>query len=149
MKASFFVIVVVFLASSANLVCVADSAESDSMRLCTTEKNDARRLACYDRAIGRASVSLAPEFGPRARSALPAAEAPVNMIARVLEIQTRSGGLLLFKLDNAQTWIQQRSVGYFPIKQGDTVTISRETLGSYVMVGSDTGHRSIAVQRVK
>lgn len=61
-----------------------------------------------------------------------------------------AGGGLLITLDQGQIWAQvDPGVGSFPVKPGDTVTVRSAMLGSFLMSGPSSNHRSIRVRRVK
>jgi hypothetical protein len=94
---------------------------------CTREKDDALRLACFDRA------------------AVPQEPAPKRISAIVTAIETRTRGELVVTLDNGQVWAQKESGAYFPLKVGEPVTILAGTLGSFRLI---SGNRATAVTRV-
>jgi len=61
-----------------------------------------------------------------------------HIVAKVSSVSERPRGELLLKLDNGQTWTQtERRLGTL-IKEGETVTISRGALGSF-MLTSEAG----------
>jgi uncharacterized cupin superfamily protein len=95
---------------------------------CTREKDDALRLACFDRA------------------AAPQEPAAKRISATVTAIETRTRGELVVTLDNGQVWAQKDSGTYFPLKVGDAVTILAGTLGSFRLI---SGNRATAVTRVQ
>jgi hypothetical protein len=169
------------------------SAQADP-RSCVSVADDAARLACYDRAVGRvpgaragsatsttsgphgaapthgASVSAAPassgpaaaatvaatptavappapknpeaEFGltetaKRKKDPVKAAEAaaePDNISGRVLSVQWRKYGEFVVTLDNGQVWEQNTPEPSAIVKVGDTVTIKKGWLGSFMLV---------------
>lgn len=70
-----------------------------------------------------------------------------HIVAKVASVSERPRGELLLKLDNGQTWTQtERRLGTL-IKEGETVTISRGALGSF-MLTSEAGVAT-RVRRVK
>jgi hypothetical protein len=134
--------------------------------------DDAARLACYDghnppdKSVARTPrtppppAAQAPPASPAPAQAAPREAAadnfgkkppekatptePTDMVAKVDSVSEKLTGELLLKLDNGQSWIQaQRKVGVH-IKAGERVTISRGTLGGYLL-SSDSG----ATMRVK
>ncbi len=146
---------------------LAEDAGS-SMKACRSEPDDARRLACYDRAVERmdeagsatapavAAPVLTPEerFGrtgtmTRAESDQKEGQARelAELEASVTEVWTRSDGLMSITLDNGQVWNQNRADPFFRIKIGDKVKIQPAALGSFLMSGP--AKRSTRVTRTK
>lgn len=145
----------------------ADDGLAQRIAACTREQNDARRLACFDRAAAPqsdastdASQAAAPEakadhaFGVQgselARSRdddKPQAESsPKRIAATVAALDKRPRGELVFTLDNGQVWAQKEAGAYFPAKVGDPVAILAGTLGSFRLV---LANRATAVTRVQ
>ena len=151
------------------LVAAAGEAQSP-LRACRAETDDARRLACYDREIDRTGDTPAPA------AAVPPATAPVlspeerfgrrgsmtreeadrkeqesrdlgELTATVVEIWTRSDGLMVMTLDNGQVWAQSRPDPFFRIKNGEKVKIQPAALGSFLLSGPSK--RSTRVTRTK
>jgi hypothetical protein len=139
---------------------------------CRAEADDARRLACYDRAMDRAAetskpaatnqpvAASAPEPTPEERFGRTGAMAREEierkseesrelgeLTATVTEIWTRSDGLMAFTLDNGQTWSMNRPDSLFRIKNGDKVKIQPAALGSFLLSGPSK--RSTRVTRTK
>jgi hypothetical protein len=138
-----------------------DDELAQRIAACTREQDDARRLACFDRAAApRAAQVAAPKvdatqtFGVHgselARSRAedkPASDTPPNKIsATVTAIEKRARGELVVTLDNGQVWAQKEVGAYFPLKIGDPVAILAGTLGSFRLVA---GNRATAVTRVQ
>lgn len=70
-----------------------------------------------------------------------------DIIAKVIPAFRGWSGKTIFRLDNGQTW-QQRTTGKLRYSGSDsTVTISRNTLGKYVLKHGDTG-RGVGVLRI-
>ena len=130
---------------------------------CTHEQDDARRLACFDRAAApkaAASQAAVPKvdatqtFGVQgselARSRdddKPRADSPPKRIsATVTAIEKRARGELVVTLDNGQVWAQKEVGAYFPLEVGDPVAILAGTLGSFRLIA---GNRATAVTRVQ
>jgi hypothetical protein len=136
---------------------------------CVRERDDARRLACFDRATAQldassskgASVTAeggapsASDFGvsgsevARKRGAAGEENAPPEvkrLDATVAAIARQPRGELVLTLDNGQVWVQKTATSYFPVEVGDQVTIMAGALSSYRLM---TGGRSTAVTRIK
>jgi hypothetical protein len=119
---------------------------------CAREKDDAQRLACFDRVAAAAAPHDA--FGVHgselARSQVddPARQddTPKRITATVTGIEKRVHGELVFTLDNGQVWAQKEVGPYFPIKTGDAVTILAGSLGSHKLI---IANRSTSVTRVR
>jgi hypothetical protein len=106
----------------------ADDELAVRIAACTRERDDAQRLACFDRA------------------AEPQAPAPKRISATVAAIEKRARGELVITLDNGQVWAQKEAGAYFPLKVGDPVAILAGTLGSFRLIA---GNRATAVTRVQ
>jgi hypothetical protein len=67
--------------------------------------------------------------------------------ARLSTLVTAGGGLLVFTLDNGQVWKQTVTSDELLLKPGNTVTISKGLLGSYILQASSG--RVCRVKRVR
>jgi hypothetical protein len=136
----------------------ADDDLAQRIAACTREQDDARRLACFDRAAAPKAVAPKVEttdtFGVHgselARSRdddKPQSDAaPKRISATVTAIEKRARGELVVTLDNGQVWAQKEVGSYFPLKVGDPVAILAGTLGSFRLIA---GSRATAVTRVQ
>jgi hypothetical protein len=154
----------------------ADSELAQRFAACMLERDDARRLACFDRAAAqlpavegnvdqpqspansssatapRTSVNeefgvLGSELARKLDHEAPQSERPPERItATITEISKRPRGELVFTLDNGQVWVQKDPGPYFPAKPGDSVAIIAGTLGSFRLVD---GNRSTQVTRIQ
>lgn len=156
---------------AAALASAAEAADDSALRACRAEPDDARRLACYDREIDRATPGPAPARAEPPAAPPPAAASAEDQFGReaelvreekervraaareigeitalVTEIQRRSDGLMLITLDNGQVWKQVGLDSLFRLKVGDPVRIESASLGSYMMWG--TSKRPTRVSRV-
>ncbi len=137
-------------------------AVSPALGKCVAERDDARRLACFDAEMARlASRPPAPppptpeeKFGARGNVArkIEQREQPQEPRLEKLEgtvsaIATRAGGGLVVTLDNGQVWQQLATGEGFRLKVGDQVTLKPGVLGSYFLEGPYG--RSMKVKRVK
>ncbi len=117
---------------------VAADATNDHMRACVSEADDARRLACYDKAMGRtpgqpADFGLTPELIRKKQvQAGVSPAAPAKLSAAVTRVATQAFGRIAVTLDNGQVWAQQDDQE-FPINPGDVVTIKAGLLGAIWM----------------
>jgi hypothetical protein len=134
-------------------VGAADDDLAQRIAACTREQDDARRLACFDRAAA-SKVDATQTFGVHgselARNRVddqPEAEsAPKRISATVTGIEKRARGELVVTLDNGQVWAQKEIGAFFPLKVGDPVAILAGTLGSFRLIA---GNRATAVTRVQ
>lgn len=138
----------------------------DSARVCVSEPDDALRLLCYDRAMGRqpaaaatrqAAGSSAPSqlsaedrFGlsdEQARKKENVEQVPEleRLVSTVTKVARRSQGELVVTLANGQVWAQKQTQT-FHVDVGETVTIKGAALGSFMM--STASGRSTRVTRV-
>ena len=134
----------------------ADDGLAERIAACTREQDDAKRLACFDRAAPPPSAQTTDqEFGMHgselARNrddgqGAPGESTPERITASVAELDKRPRGELVFTLDNGQVWAQKNAGAYFPVKIGDGVTVLAGTLGSFRLI---VGNRATAVTRVR
>ena len=133
---------------------------SQRIAACTREQDDARRLACFDRAAAPKPAGSSPklnatetfgihgsELARNRDDGKPEPEAEQKRIsAKVTAIEKRAHGELVVTLDNGQVWAQKETGAYFPLKVGDPVAILAGTLGSFRLIA---GNRATAVTRVQ
>jgi hypothetical protein len=124
------------------------------MRNCATEADEAKRLVCYDSAIGRSKSGQNDDLGVtgellrhKEKQAGITAAPPDDMTAKVVAIANGRYGKSVVTLDNGQVWAQQE-VPDFTLQVGDAITIRRGVLGALWLV-SPSGHAQIRVQRIK
>jgi hypothetical protein len=141
-----------------------------SLHACLTENDDARRLTCYDKALNRPvemahapqakpAPDKAPGTTPEQRFGMSAAqvvkkerlaESPKAITAKVVALGHVQGGVLKVALANGQVWAQQNADGQeLALHVGDTVTVSHEIAGGFLLTSPSTGHRSMRVRRVQ
>lgn len=139
------------------------AAGSDEARKCASMGDDGARLACYDRifrqpvptagatqtpsaagSVGAATV--APPVNPqadfglteaakRARDPEKASELmPESITRKVASVDRKQNGELVVTLDNGQVWAQLETDTKARVRPGDTVTIKKAALGSYLLV---------------
>jgi len=140
----------------------AEDALPEPLRSCVSIRRDAERLACYDHAVasiqqGAATATTAsPEnmFGassalePKAKSRPEGEPEELKQItSQVVSVGRTESGLVELGLDNKQVWRQQDSETALSIKTGDSVTISRASLGTFRI--TDTRGRSARFKRVR
>jgi hypothetical protein len=154
--------VALLAAAATQPALAADDDLSKRIAACTREQDDARRLACFDRAAAPAAaraeaaekVHATQAFGvhgselARNRDDDDAKKetVPERITAKIAGIDKRPRGELVVTLDNGQVWAQKEVGAYFPIKVGDAATILAGTLGSYRLV---VANRATAVTRVR
>lgn len=146
------------------------------VRECAAESDDARRLDCYDRAVGRnataesaaaastlpsppASPAVAPEpsasdkfgyRGPIAREELDRQAAKGESLERleatVVELVKQPRGELVVTLDNGQIWAQKGSETV-RVRVGDRVVIKSAAFGSFLLVAPNNKSTRVVRQR--
>ena len=155
MNAKYWTVAATLLAAAAIHPARADDDLSKHIAACTREQDDARRLACFDRAAAPPeSAAEKADFGVSgselARSRVaddPKQDAAAKRLtAKVAGIEKRARGELVVTLDNGQVWAQQEVGAYFPLDVGDPVTILAGSLGSHRLI---VGSRATAVTRVR
>lgn len=147
-------------------------------QVCAAQTDDARRLTCYDMAMHRApSGSTLPSGTPPAGAASastppsgipPTPEQrfgltpeqqlqrqhvtapPKEMTSQVVAVGRARNGLLMLTLANGQIWTAQSpDEPDLSIGVGDSVTVRRGLLGSFLLTASKGGKRSMRVDRAK
>lgn len=130
------------------------------LKTCVSLRRDAERLACFDKAIAQlqngaelpppsaenmfgANTGITGGEGNRdvARDELREIKGVVTSLRRV------DDGMIVVELDNGQTWRQQDSDVSLTIDTGDSVTVSRASLGTFRIV--DKRGRSARFRRVR
>jgi hypothetical protein len=152
------ILAVALLAAATSPALAADDNLAERISACTRERDDARRLACFDRAAAPSTstpqVAAHQAFGVQGSELARGREdgdtqretAPKKIAATVAAIDKRPRGELVFTLDNGQVWAQKEVGSYFPVKVGDPVSILAGTLGSFRLV---VANRATAVTRVQ
>jgi hypothetical protein len=125
-----------FISTAATLLLFSlpvTRAQAASPHPCTRHQNDQERLACYDRTFGTpAEPKALPEPAPTRTEAL-----PEKFTAKVAKFEWRNG-VFIATLDNDQVWIQTERDSRVRLEVGDTITVRRASLGSFLM-SSDQG----------
>jgi hypothetical protein len=155
--------------AGASLAFATERELTERLANCVRERDDALRLACFDRETaqlsapssnvvadeGGAESAPANEFGvsgsevARKRGAAREENAPPEvkrLDATVTAIARQPRGELILTLDNGQVWAQKTATSYFPVAPGDRVMITAGALGSYRLT---TSGRSTPVTRIK
>lgn len=126
---------------------MADEAPKHS---CAQVRDAAARLSCYDEAFGKPALPIGmDQFGltpDQIERAKPAAEraAADRLTAMVTAVEYRGNGRFVATLDNGQWWSQAETNPKVRVAVGDSVTVRRAALGSYLL----TSERGLAT-RVK
>lgn len=123
------------------------------LRVCMSENDDARRLACYDREMGRTPGGAPADFGmttellrKKQKQAGIQPEDRQTLSAKIAKVTFASHGRFIVTLDNGQVWSQVETLD-FPVKAGDTVTIEPGVLGG-VWMEIHNGRRRTHVKRI-
>jgi hypothetical protein len=132
------------------LLCVQAARATDTLpepiRACATMRNDMERLVCYDKAVAHiesGSAAPSPENMFGASTALTPdrkaereakGEEMQQLSGTVVSLSRASSGLLTVTLDNGQVWRQTDTDTILTIETGDSVTISRASLGTFRLV---------------
>jgi hypothetical protein len=128
----------------------------DSVRQCMKQSDDAKRLACYDSAVGRTKPGQNDDLGvtnellhEKQRAAGISAPSPkdLDLSAVVQTVAQAAYGKFVVTLDNGQVWAQQEELD-FPLATGDRITIRRGMLGALYL--AKTGQNlTTRVRRVR
>ena len=140
----------------------AADALPEPIRACVSLRKDAERLACYDRAVAHiesgaaTGAELTPEnmFGgstaitpPPGHQNQTEREELQQITGKVVSVSRTVNGLVELRLDNDQVWRQHDSGTTLTIETGDSVTISRASLGTFRL--TDKRGRSSRFKRVR
>lgn len=134
----------------------------EQMKPCVSMRHDAERLACFDHAVAMIESGAAGEPPPSpedmfgASSSVSQATDP-GTEAKRQELKQISGqvtsqhlnenGMIVLTLDNGQVWRQEDREVTLIIDSGDSVTISRASLGTFRIIDK-RGH-SARFKRVR
>jgi hypothetical protein len=127
----------------------------DHLRVCMSENDDARRLACYDREMGRHSGGAPADFGitpelmrkKQVQAGIqPEQKQKETLSAKVAKVVVADLGRVIVTLDNGQVWSQTETLD-FPVKAGVPVTIEPGVLGG-VWMEIHGGRRRTHVKRI-
>jgi hypothetical protein len=138
----------------------------ESLKACAVEREDAARLACYDREVAALGIppaavpspppmarSKADEFGREEEVRRKAREREAQdpsrlqrLEAQVTAVSQRPLGDII-ELDNGQVWEQTEKKTTVLLKPGEKITITPGALGSFFMTGES--RRTIRVRRVR
>lgn len=136
---------------------------------CAAEKDDTRRLACFDAAVAHAKAQPVPPVEAAAVAAAPsltkeekfglrgdlkeekAKQAPElveleSVTGKVTKLAAKPHGQLIVTLDNGQVWYEIQANTGLRVKVGDQVTVKAGALGSYSLVANG---RSSKVTRAR
>jgi len=123
------------------------------LRTCMSENDDARRLACYDREMGRTPGGAPADFGmttellrKKQKEAGIQPEEKQTLAAKVAKVTFLAQGRFIVTLDNGQVWSQVETLD-FPVKAGDAVTIEPGALGG-IWLEIHNGHLRTHVKRI-
>lgn len=151
-------------AGSARAAAPATTAEFLN---CAGEKDDTRRLACFDAAVDRARAAPAnpapavvatplsqeEKFGLRGElkqekaQKVPELQELEQLQAQVTKVSTKPHGELVVTLENGQVWTEIQTNSGARVKAGDRVAIKPGALGSFLLVAPNG--RSTRVTRVR
>jgi hypothetical protein len=141
------------LCTVTHVAAFAEEPAIDRLRACASESEDARRLACYDREMGRPEraadedIGMNPDLRRQKEKEVGAAPKERSMTATVARVSEREYGKLLVMLDNGQVWAQTEA-RLFPLEAGNVVTVRPGALGSWWMMGPN-GNVRTRVKRIK
>jgi hypothetical protein len=142
-------------------VHAAEATETlpEPIRACAAMRNDIERLACYNKAVAHIeSGSTAPSaenmFGastaiaPAQKNEREAKGEELKQITgTVVSLSRSKSGLVTLSLDNDQIWHQEDADVTLIVEIGDSVTISRASLGTFRL--TDKRGRSSRFKRLR
>lgn len=163
------------LAAIATQAGAAQPTSIDKLVDCATVSSSQERLACFDREVApfaRARppapaatsprvVAVAPppaaatassfgeeQLAPKSRK--DTAQEPEALHARIDRVRAAGTGVFLVSLDNGQTWRHEDESNGSYLREGDAITITKGTLGSYRLTRDAGSSKSwIRVTRVR
>ncbi len=149
--------------SQATLAQVSPAEVVAGMHACAAEKNDTRRLACFDEQMRRVSpgtpASVPPVAGVPSPSPVVATTTPEQQFgmngpieqrqrdaaaikpppplkklnAHIKAVSYRPQGQAVVTLDNGEVWEETEVSSHQPLRPGDEVAINRGVLGSFLL----------------
>ncbi len=127
-----------------------------NLKACVEEHDDSRRLACFDRAMATPVPAPAGEhqqpqqtttiFGLSEAQQHSEAK-PRKLTDRVTSVTRRADGGILVTLANGQVW-KTLDPEYFPVKEGDSVTIYAGALGGFWLSFTSGSKLTVHVKRI-
>jgi hypothetical protein len=126
----------VLIAGALIFTLPADLPAQEPGHPCSAIASDPERLACYDRAFGKSpqppdGAASARDFGA---SDPDSAAKKVNSITAIItKVERRRDGLFVVTLDNGQVWSQAELDSRAEVRAGDSVSVRRGALGSYLL----------------
>jgi hypothetical protein len=116
------------------------SGVSEALQACAQERDDSKRLACYDREMAQPATTPDKSFGlsahqerklepPEVRDKL----RPQLLSSTVAAVSARGDGRQVIRLANGETWVQGEAWEVFPLGVGDTITIKPGMLGAFYL----------------
>ncbi len=135
-------------------------------QVCAAQADDAQRLTCYDKAMQRPASTPTTSTPPGGTPPTPeqrfgltpeqqlqrqhVTEPPKEMTSQVVAVGRARNGLLRLTLANGQVWTAQSpDEPDLSIDVGDSVTVRRGLLGSFLLTASKGGKRSMRVDRAR
>lgn len=131
------IVIGIALIGIAETVFAADSTTHP----CASVRDATERLTCYDQAFGKPAEPVAAvpkaQFGftekEVARNAGQSAGS-TSVTATITSLDRRRDGKFVVTLDNTQVWSQSEFNSQADVGIGDTITVRRGALGSYLLV---------------
>ena len=144
----------------------------EAVYACANETDQARRLACYDSAVaalrgaqtsgevvaidrGNVERMQRDSFGfnlPSIGNLLPQVGHDDNVVDRVeatvARMSVSQSGRTTFRMEDGQVWVQVDPERVYNVREGDTVTIRRAAMGSF-MISSPRGGAGVRVRRAE
>jgi hypothetical protein len=109
--------------------CMAAHAADADVSRCRDLRDDASRLACYDRVFG--DPHALPDSAADERRA--EAKKSFSFTATVTGLEKRRDGKFVATFDNGQVWEQTELNSRANVRVGDSVAVRRAALGSYLL----------------
>jgi hypothetical protein len=152
------------LAAVCTLLPVTPAPAADELpghlKTCMSLRRDAERLACYDKAV--ALLQNATDAPPPSAENMFGANTAITsgqtkgetrreelreITGVVASLRRADDGMMVLELDNGQVWRQQDSDVSLTIDTGDSVTVSRASLGTFRI--ADKRGRSARFKRLR
>lgn len=146
------------------VLLAAQASAADALgdvRACMPIADDAERVECYDRALGRGSTPADAPAAPASR-AIASDEFGLSEQARreregvgladslegtIAAVGRNTANRQVVTLQNGQVWVQAEATTRVRLKTGDVVTIKRAAMGSYILAKAN--HGSMRVKRLE
>jgi hypothetical protein len=136
---------VIFCGITQPSLAVASNYEKsvvETLRGCSAETSDSRRLECYDQLSADLPLRASQAYGLTVHQGNAEVAAP-SLTASVSRSYAQPGGKYTVELSNGQVWSTVLTEQNFTVQTGEYVTIIPGALGSYFLINAHQGRTRV------